>query len=232
MSGGGLVGLTKKEMPMPIRAVPCVKGELYHIYNRSIADYLIFNSNAEYTRMQEMLLYYNNADVKVRFSEIKRLQDIHFINFCSSGDNIVDIIAYCIMPTHIHLILSGFTDDTIRIFVSAIFKSYSLYFNRKRGRKGPLWEGRFQNVLVGNEDQLLHLTRYIHLNPTTAYLVNTPSEWPYSSYNEYLGKKIEYTICPNFKKYIQIEPLIYEKFTNEQIGYQRKLAQLKKNAFV
>ena len=67
-----------------------------------------------------------------------------------------------------------------------ILNSYSRYFNTKQKRKGPLWEGRFENVLIKTDEQLLHLTRYIHLNPVTAYLVDQAKDWQASSYNEYL----------------------------------------------
>jgi putative transposase len=78
------------------------------------------------------------------------------------------------MPTHIHLVLRQLKDGGISKFMSNILNSYSRYFNIKHNRKGPLWEGRFRKVLVGSDEQLLHLTRYVHLNPVTACLVDKP----------------------------------------------------------
>ena len=60
----------------------------------------------------------------------------------------VEIIAYCIMPTHFHLVVKQLKEDGISFFIQQILNSYSRYFNIKTKRKGPLWEGRFQNVII------------------------------------------------------------------------------------
>ena len=67
-----------------------------------------------------------------------------------------------------------------------LLNSYTRYFNEKIKRKGPLWEGRFKKVLVNSDEQLLHLTRYVHLNPVSAGIVEKPEDWPCSSYREYI----------------------------------------------
>ncbi len=78
------------------------------------------------------------------------------------------------MPTHIHLILKQLKEDGISAYMSKILNSYTCYFNRRTKRKGPLWESRFKRVEVTSDEQLLHLTRYIHLNPVTAHIVEEP----------------------------------------------------------
>jgi putative transposase len=100
------------------------------------------------------------------------------------------------MPTHFHAILKQLSSDGISIMMRKILDSYSRYFNIKNKRKGPLWESRFNRIVLKSDDELLHLTRYIHLNPVTAYLVEKPEDWPFSSYNEYIGNiKKEEGIC-------------------------------------
>jgi len=110
-------------------------------------------------------------------------------------EKVIHIIAYCLMPTHIHMLLEEVKEDGISIFTNNVLNSYTRYFNTKHKRKGPLWEGPSKKVTIKSDDQLLHLTRYIHLNPVTAYLCNKPEEWPYSSYNEYIKPNTNNNFC-------------------------------------
>jgi putative transposase len=130
------------------------------------------------------------------------------------------------MPTHIHLILKQLAPSGISIFVGNVLNSYTRYFNLKHHRKGPLWESKFQNILVKGDEQLLHLTRYIHLNPVTALLTDKPQNWKFSSYNEYLGQT-NYPIC-QYKDLIEFDQNKYKKFVLDRISYQRELAIIKK----
>jgi len=99
----------------------------------------------------------------------------------------VMIVAYCIMPTHIHFILRQEEDNGIMDFMRLIQNSQACYFNLKYKRRGPLWEGRFGGRIMADTGDMLSETRYVHLNPTTAYLVDRPETWKFSSYNEYVG---------------------------------------------
>lgn len=216
---------------MPCRHVKLVKGQLYHIYSKSIADFVIFNTDKDYERIQDELLFYSIGKPGNNFSSFRELKKISGIeNIIKNGKDskIVEMISYCIMPTHIHLLLKEIKNDGIEKFMESILKSYSRYFNIKHNRKGPLWQNRFGNVLIENDDQLVHLTRYIHLNPATDYIVNNPKDWIYSSYREYIGiTKEESRIC-SFSAYLNMDASSYEKFVNDQIDYQRSLALLKK----
>ena len=95
---------------------------------------------------------------------------------------LVKVVAYCIMPTHFHMILKQILPDGITNYLGRLLNGYSRYFNVKHHRTGPLWAGRFKNCLIFSNDHLLHLTRYIHLNPTLAGMVKDPVEWKFSSY--------------------------------------------------
>jgi len=108
-----------------------------------------------------------------------------------------------------------------------ILNSYTRYFNIRHNRKGPLWEGPYKKLAVETDEQLLHLTRYVHLNPVTSYLVNKPDEWLYSSYKEYLGTdNLSQKIC-NFGNLLDIRPNSYSEFVEDRISYQRELAKIK-----
>ena len=151
----------------------------------------------------------------------------YLFSISSQAEKVVQIVAYCIMPTHLHLILKQLKEDGIANFMRKVLNSYSHYFNIKHKRKGPLWEARFKNVLVRTDEQLLHLTRYIHLNPVTAYLVDKPEDWLFSSYKEYVSNVVDEERICKYNNILDIEPDSYKKFVEDRILYQRDLAKIK-----
>ncbi len=216
---------------MPFRKVSLVDGYIYHIFSRSIEKFIVFHSNEDYQRMLKAIAFYSLDKPPCKLSV--------FLEWGSKDDiiskavnrknlpKLVRIISYCLMPTHIHLVLQQLMDGGISKFMNMILKSYTKYFNVKYKRKGPLWEGRFKSVLVNTDEQLLHLTRYIHLNPVSTYLVDSAEKWKYSSYNEYIGNVSgENKIC-DFEDYIHLSPQQYKEFVEERVEYQRELEKIK-----
>ncbi|MGE4357239.1 MAG: transposase [Candidatus Omnitrophota bacterium] len=203
-------------------------GEVYHVLNRSIAGFQVFNDESEYKRMRELFTYYQQEKPPLRFSRYLNSNRSNSEKDNRGGDNkLVEIIAYCIMPTHFHLILQQKKEGGISIYMSNILNSYTRYFNTKHKRKGPLWEGRFKRIRVKTDEELLHLTRYIHLNPVTAYLVNKPENWQFSSYQEYLSQAEGNNKICNFSELLEIKPSTYKTFVEDRIAYQRELAKIK-----
>ncbi len=211
-----------------------VPGQVYHIFNRSIANYEIFNNDDEFLRMKRLLKYYQvNNDLRFSdFIETESVQKWGFDKFfkiiSEDKDKTVQIIAYCIMPTHFHLILKQLTDHGISIYISKILNSYTRYFNSAHKRKGPLWEAEFNNILVESDELLLHLTRYLHLNPVTAGLVDKPENWFWSSYKEYITQASSVDNLCQFDDILDIKPSSYRRFVKDRISYQRELAKIKK----
>ncbi len=215
---------------MQYRTDPLRTNECYHIFTRSIAKYIIFNNDYDYLRLVEMLNLFQYKDFCYKYHMFKRLAistQTRIINeLHRNGNRSVDIIAFCIMPTHIHLVLQQLEDGGISNFMSKVLNSYSRYFNIKHDRIGPLWESRFKNKHIEDDEQLLHTTRYIHLNPVTANLVDKPEDYEYSSYNEYI---MPYTrkIC-NLDNLMDFAPEKYKDFVDDRISYQRELKIIKK----
>lgn len=212
---------------MPIRKIPLAKNEIYHIYTRSISGFKVFADHTDYNRFVGAIKYYSLKTPPCRLSTFHGLLQVGKAPDMCNLKQLVKIIAYCVMPTHIHLVIQETWDGGISSFMNLILKSYGKYFNNKYKRKGPLWEGPFKNVLVNTPEQLTHLTRYVHLNPVTAFIVNKPEEWPYSSYREYIGIKTGNTICPPENRLNDVSVDGYIKFVNDQIDYQRALAAIK-----
>ena len=213
------------------RKYPLTDGEVYHVFTRSIAGFKICNNDFEFLRMKDAIRYYQNKKPALKFSDFLRSRGNQ--KYADRGPNLrseqlVNIIAFCLMPTHMHLLVKQLTDNGTSIFMSNVLNSYTRYFNIKYKRKGPLWEGRFKNVLVQTNEQILHLTRYLHLNPVTAYLVDKPEEWLASSYQEYISTVEESEKVCQYDELIDIDPLQYKSFLLDRLDYQRNLGKIKK----
>ena len=204
------------------------KGKIHHIFNKSIAGFKIFNKESDFSRILDAIRFFQIYERKISFSNFFRTSISNKSNFFDSkrdSTKLVEIVAYCIMPTHLHLILEQLAEDGISVFMNNIENSYARYFNLKHKRKGPLWEGPFKNVPVKSDEQLLHLTRYVHLNPVTAHLIDRPEDWAASSYGEYILDK-DSTIC-KYKHILDIDQKSYQSFVRDNITYQRELAKIK-----
>ncbi len=219
------------------RRVYLETGMSYHIFSKSIAGYEIFRHEADFKRMIETLCYYQVNNPLMKFSEFCRSEKKKNIDTVNQNqtkkDKIVEIVAFCIMTTHIHLILKQKADRGISTFMANVLNSFSRYYNTRYKRKGPLWEDRFKSVLISSDEQLLHLTRYIHLNPVSSGLVEKPQDWNASSYLEYLlvdQVQGSNKIC-NFDSVLQIKPTEYKRFVDSRISYQKQLEKIKNLVF-
>ncbi len=215
---------------MIYRKEPLVSEELYHVFSKSIAGYEIFNHDSDYERMIQEVDFYRKKNLPCSFSHYTKMKDNDnsAVQILVDGEKIVEIIAYCLMPTHLHFILKQLRENGISQFMGLILNSFTRYFNSRYKRKGPLWEGRFKSVLVKDDAQFIHLTRYLHLNPTSSGLVDAPEDWKYSSYKEYLGLvDVKKKIC-NFSEYIDMPAGKYKEFVTDRVDYQRELTKLKK----
>lgn len=97
------------------------------------------------------------------------------------------IYAYCLLPNHFHILIQVNKINLSKI-MQILMTAYTMFINRKYGRVGHVFQGRFQSIIVEKETYLLQVQRYIHLNPVKARLVNRPETYPWSSYNLYFTK--------------------------------------------
>lgn len=174
--------------------------------------------------------YYRFSKRPLAFSKLIRLKtrDQEAV-FSQLEEKQVEIVSFCIMPTHFHLLLLQLKKEGVSKFMSDIQNAYTRYFNTRFNRKGPLYETRFKSVEVGSEEQLLHVSRYIHLNPYSASLVKTRKElqnYPWSSLPEYFNQ--EEGICKKDLILSQFSSIKkYREFVFDQADYQRSLQRLK-----
>lgn len=138
------------------------QGAIYHIYNRGNGKQDIFVEENDY-----------------RFY-LKRLAQ-------NLKKHHVSLVCYTLMPNHLHLVVKQETEEPVYKFISSLHTSYSMYFNKKYKHTGHLFQDRFKQVLIESDEQLVHLSRYIHFNPVNAGLAEKPWKYFWSSYQEVIG---------------------------------------------
>ena len=113
-----------------------------------------------------------------------------FLEYLESASQRYDAVihAYVLMDNHYHLLLETPTGNLPHI-MRHINGAYTTYFNIKRKRFGHLFQGRYKALLVDIDEYAKELSRYIHLNPVRAKIVETPEEYEWSSYRFYIGKQ-------------------------------------------
>jgi REP element-mobilizing transposase RayT len=168
---------------MPQRATPLVAGQYYHIYNRGNNRQPVFFERENYLFFLQRVRKYLLGESHAQTSEVFKTSDV---SVSMTSEVWVTIIAYCLMPNHFHLLVCA-QDDRLSRHMQRFLISYTKAINRRCRRVGSLFQGQFQAAHVDRNEYLLHLSRYIHLNPVKARLVKRPEDWEFSSYRDYIG---------------------------------------------
>lgn len=183
---------------------------------------LIFRNQRDYKRFLKSMLYYQIKGPKPRFSLFAPTT-----SQLDTSNKIIDIICYCLMPTHFHFLIKQVENQGVTEFVGKLSNSYTKYFNIKGGRVGPLLQGEFKSVLIESDEQLLHVSRYIHLNPIVSDVANTIGSYTWSSYGEYIGTGEE-GICSKDIILGQFKSCKdYQRFVSDQESYGRDIELIK-----
>lgn len=215
------------------RLISFANGQYYHVFNRTNDRKLVFVTKRLCQRMLVALDYYRYKNPPMRLSYFLSLppdrRENIFSNLGKENREIVDVICFCLMPNHFHLLLRQNEDNGISTYLAQLENSITRYFNTTQKRIGHLFEGQFKAVRIETDEQLLHINRYIHINPTTSYVVKTFDEllkYEWSSLPQYLGKIKKFckpdVILSNFKDMDS-----YIKFLSDNVDYQRKLHVIK-----
>ena len=210
------------------------ENEIYHVVNRGLDRRPVFLNHWDFIRAWRTLDFYrfkksdlNLAKVLVLAKKAKEnfLADLH-----KDNNKLIEVLSYCFMPNHFHFLLKQKQENGISTFLSNFTNSYTRYFNTRCKRRGRLFEGVFKAVRIETEEQLVHASRYIHLNPVVSSVVKEYEldNYRWSSLPEYLGKQKELEICDkevilnNFSSEQD-----YQTFVHDQIEYGRELESIK-----
>lgn len=159
-------------------------------------------------------------------SSVTKKKEISKLN--EKGQRIITLFCFCLMPNHFHFLVKQDMNNGISNFMSKFQNSYTKYFNKRNNRDGSLFLDQFKAVRIETDEQLLHVSRYIHLNPYTNYIVRSVIEiekYPWSSLNFYLNNKSNMISTGQIlSKYKNNKE--YLKFVIDQKDYQRRLKEI------
>lgn len=172
-----------------------VENGYYHIYNRGVDKRVIFQDKSDCAVFLRFLKQYLSPkdELKNFLFPDTRLDRIMRTNM--HGE--MELLSFALMPNHFHLLMKQTEKNGISKFMIRLCTSYAMYFNKKNKRIGHLFQDQYKGVLVLDDDYLLHLSRYIHLNP---YKISNDkiNFHEFSSYPYYLRTKKANWILPDF----------------------------------
>ena len=159
---------------MPQRKENFLNGEIYHLTSKTIDENLLFKNINDYFRGIYSIYEFNNAKpVEIwkrrrdRIIEKKRekLGDIGSPTILDERDKFIEILAFCFMPNHIHLLVKQLKDKGISKFMQKVGIGLGKYFNDRYERKGHVFQDAFKSVLIKDNDQFMAVVLYIFTNP-------------------------------------------------------------------
>lgn len=207
----------------------------YHVFNRTIDSRPVFRDVVSCRTFIKALRYYRSLKADFSLSKLDKLdkesQRQIWQNVSDKAFFQVEILAYCLMPTHFHLILEQLRQDGVKTFLSNVANSFTRNFNLSSERKGPIFLPRFKASHIVNEEQLLHVSRYIHLNPYSGGVLSSVEElqtYEWSSFREYCTS-VHNPLSSTSKilHFFGNNPGNYSQFVLDNADYQRTLERLK-----
>ncbi len=214
-----------------------VAGNLYHVLNRGVDKRKIFLDEGDYFRFIHDLFEFNdeNPAFNIGYNFIKNKNkyiDVgrQYIENRRARKLLVEILAFCLMPNHFHLLLRPKNDASIAEFMKKINGGYAKYFNNKYKRTGALFQGKYKSIPIQEEAHFIHLPCYIHLNPLDLKFPEWRNKeiknheeameflenYRWSSFSDYIGKK-------NFPSVTQRDFLL--KFFEGPNQYKKDMAK-------
>ena len=207
---------------MPFRKEKFVNGGIYHLILRGIDNNLLFKNIDDHYRGIFCIYEFNHdkrveirdkrrARMKIK-EEVKRVaqkfekekargQRVSADLLTDPRDKLVEVLAFCLMPNHVHLLVRQLKNDGITKFMRKLGAGYGRYFNKKYQRKGYVFQNRFKAVCIKNDEQLKIVLTYIHANPASliepkwkekgirslAKIIKFLGSYKWSSYQDYIG---------------------------------------------
>lgn len=197
-------------MPTRHRVKEYAADSYYHIYNRGVNKRSIFKEKQDYVVFLSLLKRYLDSE-PAKDSEGREYEWL---------SKRLELLAFCLMPNHFHMLIYQHDPEAMTRLMRGVVTSYSTYFNKRYRRVGPLFQERFKASLIGRDEYLLHISRYIHLNPQKY------QSWEFSSLAYYLGKKKADWVRP--KRIMALfEDGEYTKFMKDHEDHKHMMEEIK-----
>lgn len=201
-------------MPTKNVAKTFVPNAYFHVYNRGWNLGNIFIDDADYLYFEQLLARHLSPG-PVEDSAGRSYKHFHLE---------VHLVAYCLMGNHFHILFYQFDETAITRLMTSLIPAYTAYFNKRHKRRGSLFESRYKAVWIGNDTQLQHITRYIHLNHSKY------TAWKHSSYQDYLGHPSEWIDPDPILELFQSRES-YVEFVADYEDIQRERDDIKKELY-
>lgn len=186
--------------------------QYYHIYNRGVEKRKIFQDDEDYTVFLNLLK--RHLDKSITKDKYGR----EYENYLGK----VELLSFCLMPNHYHLLFYLGDDVTVLSnLIRRVTNSYSSYFNRKYHRVGHLFQDRYKASMILRDDYLVHISRYIHLNPSNFEV------YQWSSLAYYYGQKNAAWVLPGKILELFSSSEEYSTFMRDYVSYKKELEDVK-----
>lgn len=173
----------------------------YHVYNRASGERALFRDSVDREYFLTLLQKHLAETDQPEKTIVKKYN--------------VEIVAYCLMGTHFHLLLYQDTDpEAMPGYMRSVSTAYSMYYNKKYKSKGHVFQSSYRASYINQESYLAHITRYIHLNPRRY------KTWRWSSYGEYVGRRDDDWVHP--ERVGDVTPAQYEEFVASYVTVDRR----------
>lgn len=184
--------------------------QYYHVYSRGVAKQPVFLDDEDYRTFLHLFKRYLSE--KPAYSSAR----VEYPWYAPR----LELLAYCLMPNHVHLLLYQFDEKAITEFMRSLMTSYSMYFNRKYKRVGPVFQSRYRASHITQDNYLEHISRYIHLNPLKW------EHYPYSSLKYYVNNSAPEWISP--RKIVNLFPDAsqYFEFVKDYESHKQMLDEI------
>jgi putative transposase len=185
--------------------------QYYHIYSRGVNKQLVFEDKQDYAYFLGLLKRY--------LSDTPAQNSAHMA-YPWYGERL-ELLAYCLMPNHFHLLIYQSDAMAMTEFMRSLITSYGMYFNKRHGRVGPVFQSRYLASNIDSDNYLEHISRYIHLNPKNWVT------YEYSSLAYYQGKSAAWVKPDKIIAIFNDDPLEYRKFLEDYESHKQILDELK-----
>lgn len=143
--------------------------EFIHVLNRGVDKRKIFLDKQDHLRFIHDLFEFNDQDsadtASYAFRRKTPISDVGRPKIRKQRKLLVDIVAFCLMPNHYHLLITPKIENGVAFFMKKLNGGYSKYFNTRYERSGALFQGKYKRIIIENEAHFIHLPYYIHFNP-------------------------------------------------------------------
>ena len=212
-------------------------GEYYHICNRGVGKQAIFHDRKDYFRFLFLILFFQSSSKVYHLGRVVKEFMVslgqHPMLAKLTEDVVkkrtVEVVAFCIMPNHFHLILKEVEEGGISSYMQRVLNAYGKYYNTKYQKSGHVFQGSYRAVHIHDDRYMQHLSAYIHRNPRELRnWVNKEDEYSWSSYQDFTlsnrwGKLLvpdvvlgEFKDQKHYLKFVQTSPA---KLLKEELEY-------------